>query len=72
MNMNLIDMPIPWLERHAWALDAARGFLSVTMGVFVLSASRGAVVAALFVAIGVYLVVDGCPRYVAVVARAGN
>ncbi len=60
MNMNLIDMPIPWLERHAWALDAARGFLSVTMGVFVLSASRGAVVAALFVAIGVYLVVDGC------------
>lgn len=60
MSLNLIKLPIPWLERHAWALDAARGFLSVTLGVFILSASRGPVVAAVFVAIGGYLVVDGC------------
>ena len=52
MSLNLIKLPIPWLERHAWALDAARGFLSVTLGVFILSASRGPVVAAVFVAIG--------------------
>ncbi len=59
MSLNLIKLRIPWFERHIWTLDAARGFLSVTLGVFVLSASSGVVVTALFVVIGAYLLVDG-------------
>lgn len=50
---------IPWLERRIWALDAARGYVSTLFGVFVLSATRGAVVAVFFLALGVYLMADG-------------
>ena len=59
MSSNPVASAIPWLERNVWALDAARGYLSTLFGVFVLSAARGAVVVAFFVALGVYLMADG-------------
>jgi uncharacterized membrane protein HdeD (DUF308 family) len=59
MSSNPAVSAIPWLERRMWALDAARGYLSTLFGVFVLSATRGAVLVAFFVALGVYLMADG-------------
>jgi uncharacterized membrane protein HdeD (DUF308 family) len=59
MPSSAVSQPITWLERNSWAMDAVRGYLSTLYGVFILSASSGAVVVALFMALGVYLMADG-------------